>query len=525
MRFPLLDRVREAAGRRAAPGVRADSVDLRRRNLLAPAGAAAAIAVAFGTRPTLAQSLAVRAKAAGQDLGSSLVTANGGAATLTQRFSHSVNAVDDKGCDPTGATDSTASMQVAFTAAAGGAVVIPPGNYLINATILQPSNTAVLGTGFGTRWFTTVGNGNGFNFINNAGFNAAYGGTLAQNLRVCGIFFDYGALTDGGTHAVSFRLAQNCIVEHCWFNGGNNGTAMLATRNTMVRDCVATNNGNVAYDHWDGIENATVEDCVASLAPGSSTGVMFTAASTSGGARTTRRCTARNVAVYGGGLPVMVNVLSAGSFNYDCLIEGIFASGCNGGIVITGPGGRHRVRDINLENCGSSAAGDCVVRIGGEPGAAPPNDCEIDAVTANGHTTQGADVGLVQLGGLRHKVGSLTLSGSAVPGGVVFWVPTAASGTLIAGPVTADAATISGVTYGLFSGSTASSNDTNAALDTFDPWLGAIRHQGSTHNFSGSVSFATPPKLGAYTPGAPGAPTGTLTVLDSTGTARRIPVL
>jgi hypothetical protein len=85
---------------------------------------------------------------------------------------------------------------------------------------------------------------------------------------------------------ILFRMVASVVVRGSRFNGGGDGTAFLASRDTLVIHCLATNTTNAAYDHWDGDQNATVSDSVAAVANGY--GILFNAIDTDNAERTAR---------------------------------------------------------------------------------------------------------------------------------------------------------------------------------------------------------------------------------------------
>jgi hypothetical protein len=384
------------------------------------------------------------------------------------------------GADTKGVADSTAALQAAVTAAAGGVLNIPLGDYLISSPIVIPSNTHVIGQGKGTRLFTAAQIG--FSFFENTnlsvhGDSGSYGVALDTGIIIEEIFFDYGTLNDGHTHAIGFRLAENCTVQRCWFNGGNDGTAWLASKNMTVRDCVATGCTNVAYDHWDGVENCLVENCVAVMHTATSVndnaGIMFSAANTGVDIRITKGCIARGNKIYNAGIGVFINQLDTiASETRHCTVADNQFYSCLAGVYATGAGFGHHILNNYVE--GGGAADGSLIRIAGEPGTANPSDCRVQGTVARGFVGTGVNTGLFDVSGLRHIFGDLTLvNGSGINGGVVYAIKSAASGCVIEGAQMLDASSISATSFGLFVGNKGSPSDTNCAIRCWNGFASA----------------------------------------------------
>jgi pectate lyase-like protein len=405
-------------------------------------------------------------------------------ANVSSSGSFVVGAQPDFNVDPTGVSDSTAGLQAFLNASANNIGYLPPGNYRTSARLLVSSNTVWFGAGFATQIFTT--SAVAYNFVNNRNFQEdAPVGTPDQDITISNLYFNYGSLDGGGAHAVSFGFVINCVVERCYFSGGNDGTAMLATKNCTVRDCWATGCTNVAFDSWSGIENLLVENCTAYMAPargtGTNAGIMFSASSTAANVVCVARgCIARGNRIYGAGVAVFSNVLDTLSANDLCIMEDNAAYNCFAGFHVTGVGYGHRVINNSIMGGGGGAGTNALaIRLAGDTGGSPPTDCIVRDNVISGFTGDPAAVGLINIAGQRHTLGDMNLIGCSIANGSAYWVKTPGfTNSVITGIQSADAASIAGIPLGLFRGSTPSINDTNAMVDCFDGFLGKKRFQG-----------------------------------------------
>lgn len=444
-------------------------------------------------------------------------------ATLGARTPFTIATQPEYGADPIGSADSTSQIQAAMTAAAGGICLLPMGNFRVSATIVMPANTIFIGSGYGTRIYTT--SGSGFNFVNNANFSATYSAStkVDSNIRVEGIFFDYGALNDGSTHAVSFRMAQNITVRDCFFSGGNNCTAMLACISTLVENCHtpigATGLSNAAYDHWDGAQDFTVRGCSAALASAAN-GCLCTGTGTVGNeVRTTTNGTFEDCYFYGGGgYGVLANAGASGCVVSNIHIRNIKLNGTAGGVAFQGAGGQHTIDGIWWESGGSSGSGGCAVFCQTDTSGGPPNDCSFDKINIVGSTTQSANVGMLQIGGLRHTIGAIHFITAAIASGTAFYFPTNSNGSVILGPITADASSISNITFGLYQDSSGAFG-AQTTLACWDPFNSYYRNEGPGEiNYRNNVDiFANQGLHFTNQTSGPGAGAGTLTNAPSAG--------
>lgn len=395
-----------------------------------------------------------------------------------------IDAVADFHADSTGARDCTGAMQAALTAAAGGRLVVPPGNYDIRGTLRIADGTAL--RAYGARFFTTAEAG--FSLFKNVNFAVPYGPSkMDHRITFEGGVYDYGSLNDGFTHAITMRMAADVVVRDAVFLGGNDATAMLACRTTLVENCCAFEQNNCAYDHWEGPQDATVRNCHAFIRGKNTNGILFTGVGKPG-----TRLAASGARFEGNwvvgttvdpcGPGIIINADGAGCSTENAKVVGNHLVNTGGGIIVSGAGGRHEISGNQLVECGTGLpkGGDCLVRISPETYDGevfgPPSECVLRANTAiDCRVNSAVGVGLVQLDGTRHVVGQLSLIRTSIVNGVVFWCPTPSNEIRIEGPVTADAATITDVTYGLFMG------DSATVIETPDPWKSRGRGTPANH--------------------------------------------
>lgn len=119
------------------------------------------------------------------------------------------------GADPTGVADSTAYVQATVNAAAtagGGPVFVPPGTYLINATISVPDGVWFLGV-FPVSIFKQVTNSLAFGMLS-LGAGGCFGMTFTAAAALTGGLIRYANLAALQSHLIQCRFAPttgNCI--------------------------------------------------------------------------------------------------------------------------------------------------------------------------------------------------------------------------------------------------------------------------------------------------------------------------
>ncbi|WP_159013183.1 hypothetical protein [Acidisoma sp. S159] len=370
---------------------------------------------------------------------------------------------------PSFAADSTKAIQLHLDRAAGQLAEIPPGKYYLSASLRIASNTKL--RAYGAHF---AASSSGFALFTNRNFDVPYGTEkIDHDITLEGGTYDYGSFRDGSTHAISMRMASKIVVRDAVFLGGNDATAMLACKGTLVENCHAFGQNNCSYDHWEGPQDATVRNCYAYVL-GTANGILFTGVGGEGTQHTASRACFKNNSIHGSHLSpcgpgIVINADGPGCATEHAKVIGNQFMNTGGGIVISGSGGHHELDGNYFIECGSSekAGADCLIRISPEVNGTsingPPNGCVIGATTAVGCTVNKVNIGLLQLTGARHTVGALSLRNCHI-GGWVFWCPSPGNHIAINGPVTVDAETVRGVMNGLFAG------DRTTTITTPNPW-------------------------------------------------------
>jgi hypothetical protein len=200
-------------------------------------------------------------------------------------------------------TDVTASLQKALDSLKiGQTLYLDPGAYHIDAPLFIRSGTSLQGSQDHrgdplAKIVQTVGFQPGRLDKLKLGvlMNADY---AASTITDTDITITAVAFVDQSA-GVLFRMARNIRIQGCSFNGGGDGTAFLASQDIVVTASLATNTRNAAYDYWDGVNNATVEDSFAFLAGGY--GISFNAADTDGTGRIASEFAATDNVISGAG--------------------------------------------------------------------------------------------------------------------------------------------------------------------------------------------------------------------------------
>jgi hypothetical protein len=175
--------------------------------------------------------------------------------------------------DTNGIIDSTTALQNCINAAsgAGETVWMPPGNYLITASINLPSNTAIQGAGM---WYTTlIGspslytsasrrvklNGNGsniqlsdfaitgfLNYRNDSEANDGLGGTYGTNSTISRIWVTH-TKTGIWLENANGLVIDSCRLRNTTADGINLNTGM---RGTLVTNCTTRSTGDDCFAIW-----------------------------------------------------------------------------------------------------------------------------------------------------------------------------------------------------------------------------------------------------------------------------------
>jgi fibronectin-binding autotransporter adhesin len=141
-------------------------------------------------------------------------------------------------------------------------VFVQAGTYDITTFLVMAANTrlqceagATINT-LGASWTGGIAH----NTIRNT--NWAAGSITDVNLSVEGCNFTEDATfaADGAFHAVEFQMARHIQVHNNTFTAGGNGTAMLATDDTVVTNNSMTGALNACWDHWRAATNIAVDN-------------------------------------------------------------------------------------------------------------------------------------------------------------------------------------------------------------------------------------------------------------------------
>lgn len=267
----------------------------------------------------------------------------------------------DFGALGNGVANDTTALQDALDAAAlaGSELYIPAGTYMLAAPLVVSSNTTLRGDGPGTILKVNVATfpvtGGSYGIVRNLN-NAAV--TLTDHdIVIEGVSFDYDTYTvpGGGAHAVQMRYVNRLRILNCTFRKGENATALLACRDTVVAFCHARDVENCGFDHWDGSGTAIVEGCVVRNTNMGGQGIQFTGTASDLSARSSVDVTIANNHVYGIDLAsscgILVNGNAVGSSAYRARIIGNNVSDCSIGIGLTGGGGQHIVIGNTIHAC------------------------------------------------------------------------------------------------------------------------------------------------------------------------------
>ena len=177
--------------------------------------------------------------------------------------------VKNYGATGNGTTDDTGAIQAALTAAAGGALYLPAGQYLISNTLLISSTTLLYGDGPGSVLLAAPGiTATGQHHIL-ANINQAATTLTDHDISVERLMFDYGASGMGGAgHAAHFAFCKDVVVKDCDFQcrGAGDAIAFVGCYDTTAEGCRAYGFSNCAYDHWWGPTNSRIVNCYAETA-------------------------------------------------------------------------------------------------------------------------------------------------------------------------------------------------------------------------------------------------------------------
>jgi len=198
--------------------------------------------------------------------------------------------VTDYGATGDGTTNDTTAIQLAFTTvrtAGGGSVYFPPGTYIVDRSIRIGSKTRVYGSGASSiikaHQSAYVGVNGGAYATQNCqllqNYNFSAGSLTDTDIIVEDLSFNWGTVTiaGGGAHSIAMRMVDRVTVRGVYSTKGENVTAFLGCKDTLVENCDGLNVTNCFYDHWDGASSASVINCVGRITSGTiQQGIQFT---------------------------------------------------------------------------------------------------------------------------------------------------------------------------------------------------------------------------------------------------------
>jgi hypothetical protein len=342
-----------------------------------------------------------------------LTTGTTTARTLAARAADISNVLD-YGADNTGATVVNTAVQAAANAIAstGGILLIPPGSYLWSGTVSLKSLTTVQMYGAvltaSPSWPNNDSAGAadlaaGTCFFQNVNYTATV--LTDHDITIEGGFLKYGSYVTASSHGIGMRFAQHIRILNVRMDAGANGTAFLACDDVLTQGCIATNQQNCCFDHWEGSTNIRVigNHCVMSSASG--TGIQVSGLSTLGTAGTSSTITISGNTVIGNvnaTVGITVNALGATSVVNGAAIGLNTLVNC--GIYCDGPGHGHTVTGNTLDG---ATVGILFRDVNGTL-----MNCTMTGNVINGASVTAGNVGPVHVEGTGH-----TVSGNRISGG------------------------------------------------------------------------------------------------------------
>lgn len=326
--------------------------------------------------------------------------------------------VKTSGAKGDGVTDDTAAIQAAANAilASGSILLFPPGVYVLNTTILVPSNTLVLGQGA-----TLLAKPTGFTVngallanVNNAATTLTDHDITVQNMT-----FDYGTSNPGGgAHAIRMSFVRNVAAVNCTMQcrGAGNAISMIGCYNSLVDGCTAYGFINCGYDHWWNPRRGRVVNSYAESAASSQMANWNPEATTSGGTTANEFVLANNhfVATSSAAIPIQIEPLSAGTTVRDVVITGnTFVN------VMLTMRGAVTAAIVSGNVFDSVAGGIEVIRTYAQNGGNPVDVSIIGNVVLNPGTVPGS-IGVIRVG-----TSSAIIANNIVDGGTANGIDTA----------------------------------------------------------------------------------------------------
>ena len=165
----------------------------------------------------------------------------------------------DYGAAGDGVTDDTAAIQAAFdaaSAAGGGTVLVPPGYYVVSATLNTYSFVNIIG--LGTRYLYPSGGGSAFKFTSAtsgaACIQALIGTVGAEGYAQCRISNIGIDLMNSATYGIYVRGASNIEIDHCYILAQN---AVNTNRALLFADVISS---SVHHNHIVAVKYGLVSD-------------------------------------------------------------------------------------------------------------------------------------------------------------------------------------------------------------------------------------------------------------------------
>ena len=264
------------------------------------------------------------------------------------------------------AGSSVTAVQSYFAACAlahpGKTIFVPAGTYMFTQGFALYSGQSLVGES-GTKikalsasWVGTTGVTGTAPFVWNITNNTT---TLTdEDISVENIEFDYDTVvvSGGGAHAIRFRAVDRPRIINCRFNKGENGTALLACRDSLTDECEAYDVINCFYDHWDGAISGTVRNCIGRNTIDMAQGIQFTGTGSASEDRNSYLFLAEGNRLFGvrgstsEASAIIFNANDAGSTVSRCVSSNNYVEDSDLGIVFQGTVGQNLSINDTLKN-------------------------------------------------------------------------------------------------------------------------------------------------------------------------------
>lgn len=181
-------------------------------------------------------------------------------------------------------TDQTTAIQncAEKLSAGGGTLFFPKGNYVISDSTAVPSDTRILGEGFGSL-ITAAADATWPGVTITSAFNNLNG----NNIIVERMHFAYPMLAGQANHILNFSGTSHVEIVDNVSSGGGDFAAFIGASDIYETGNVVTNVTNSCYDHWGGSTDVRVIGNYCSTYAGAGSGVgaiQFTGINTNGSA-------------------------------------------------------------------------------------------------------------------------------------------------------------------------------------------------------------------------------------------------